>query len=149
MILGVCLCVFVGVLVESSVAQMTVDDIPGLTAEGKEIKGGTPTVDDSADGKLVVKWPTVSPKGEVVLTFNEKSVSIRAAGMKDGWYLELSSDKKAELPFGKIGRKKISCNFKDASYTISAKCGEFKKESGSGLRIVSKKNRIVLDFSSR
>lgn len=119
------------------------------TLDGKEIKGGMPVVDDSHEGNLIVKWPTEYPKGEVVLTFNEKSVSIRAAGMKDGWYLELSSDKKAELPFGKIDRKKISCSFKNAAYSISAKRGEFTNEPDFGLRITPEDNRIVLDFSIR
>jgi len=130
----------------------SLETIAGLrlkTFEGLEIKGGIPTVDDSTDGELVVTWPTDSPKGEIVLTFDEKSVSVRADGMKDDWYLELSSDKKADLPFGKIGRKKISCSFKNAVYSISVKRGEFKKESNSGLRIVPKDNRIVLDFSLR
>jgi len=120
------------------------------TADGLEIKGGSPSVDDSTDGELTVRWPTSSPNGEIVLTFNETSVSVRAAGgMKDNWYLELSSDKKAKLPFGKIERNKISCTFKNAPYTISAKQGMFKKETDSGLRIFPKNRHIVLDFSTR
>ncbi len=117
------------------------------TAEGVEIKGGSPTVDDRTDGELTVRWPIDSPKGEIVITFNETSVSISAeGGMKDNWFLELSSDKKAKLPFGKIDRKKLSCTYKNIPYTITAKQGVFTNESGSGLRIIPEDNRIVLDF---
>jgi hypothetical protein len=120
------------------------------SAGGLEIKGGTPTVDDRNDGELVVRWPVHSPEGEFVITFNETSVSISAAGgMKDNWFLELSSDKKADLPFSKIDRKKLICTYKNASYAISAKQGVFTNEPGSGLQIIPEENRIVLDFSTR
>jgi len=117
---------------------------------GLEIKGGTPTVDDRTDGELTVRWPIHSPEGEIVMTFNETSVSVSAAGgMKDNWFLELSSDKKAKLPFRKIDRQKLSCTYKDAPYAISAIRGAFTNEPGFDLRIIPEDNRIVLDFSSR
>jgi hypothetical protein len=117
---------------------------------GLEIKGGVPTVDDSTEGELTVRWPIHSPKGEIVMTFNETSVSVWAeGGMKDNWFLELSSDKKAKLPFRKIDRKKLSCTYKNSPYSISAIRGAFTNEPGSGLRIIPEDNRIVLDFASR
>jgi len=117
---------------------------------GLEIKGGDPTVDDGINGELTVRWPTHSPDGEVVITFNEMSVSVSAeGGMKDNWFLELSSDKKASLPFRKIDRQKLSCTYKDTPYTISAIRGAFTNEPGFGLRIIPEDNHIVLDFSSR
>jgi hypothetical protein len=117
---------------------------------GLEVKGGTPTVDDSTEGELTVRWPIHLPKGELVITFNETSASISAKGViKDNWFLELSSAKKAKLPFGKIDPKKLLCNFKNAPYSISAIQGVFTNEPGSGLRIMPEDNRIVLDFSSR
>jgi hypothetical protein len=120
------------------------------SAGGLEIKGGTPTVDDRTDGELVVRWPIHSPEGEIVIIFNETSVSISAnGGMNDNWFLELSSDKKANLPFRKIDRTKLSCTYKNAPYAISAIRGVFTSEPGSGLRIIPEDNRIVLDFSSR
>ena len=120
------------------------------TREGLEIKGSAPTVDDRTAGELVVRWPTDSPKGQIVITFDETSVSVSAeGGMKDNWLLELSSDKKAKLPFGKIDRKTISCTFRNAPYSISAKQGIFTNEPGSGLRILPEDRRIVLDFSTR
>jgi len=117
---------------------------------GLEIKGGVPTVDDSTEGELTVRWPIHSPEGEFVITFNETSVSVSAeGGMKDNWFLELSSDKKASLPFRKIDRQKLSCTYKDAPYAISAIRGVFTNEPGFDLRIIPEDNRIVLDFSSR
>ncbi|MHC4104670.1 MAG: hypothetical protein ACYSR9_07010 [Planctomycetota bacterium] len=75
---------------------------------------------------------------------------VDAAGdMKDNWFLELSSAKKAKLPFGKIDRKKLLCYFKNAPYAISAIQGVFTNEPGSGLRIIPEDIRIVLDFSTR
>jgi hypothetical protein len=131
----------------------SVDITAGLrlkSVEGVEITGGSPKVDDSTDGELVVRWPTDSPKGEIVMTFNETSVSISAGGgMKDNWFFELSSDKNAKLPFTKTDPKKLSCTYKNAPYSVSAKRGKFTAAADSGLRIVPEKNRIVLDFSSR
>jgi len=117
---------------------------------GLEIKGGDPTVDDRTDGVLAVRWPIHSPEGEIVIVFNEMSLSVSAEGVKtDNWLLELSFDKKTDLPFRKIDRKKVSCTYRNAPYVISAIQGVFTDESGSGLRIIPEDKRIVLDFSSR
>jgi hypothetical protein len=131
----------------------SLETIAGLrfkTTGGSEIEGGLPTVDDGTNGELTVRWPIHSPDGEVVITFNETSVSVSAeGGMKGNWFLELSSDKKAILPFRIIDCKKLSCTYKNIPYTISAKQGVFTNEPGSGLRIIPEDNRIVMDFSSR
>ena len=120
------------------------------SVRGLEIKGGDPTVDDDIDGELTVRWPVHSPEGDIVITFNETSVSVTAEGsMKDNWCLELSSDKKAKLPFDKIDSRKLSCTFKNAPYSIIAKQGVFTNEPSTGLRIMPEDNRIVLDFSIR
>lgn len=131
----------------------SLETVAGLrlkSAGGSEVKGGAPTVDDSTNGELVVRWPTESPKGEIVMTFNETSLSVLAeGGLKDNWFFELSSDKKAELPFTKIERGKLSCTFKGTPYVISATRGEFAGSEDSGLRIIPEKNYIVLDLSTR
>jgi hypothetical protein len=120
------------------------------SVRGLEIKGGDPTVDDDTDGELTVRWPVHSPEGDIVITFNETSVSITAeGGMKDNWCLELSSDKKVKLPFGKIDSRRLSCTFKNTPYSIIAKQGAFTDEPDAGLRIMPEDNRIVLDFSIR
>jgi len=120
------------------------------SARGLEIMGDGPTVDDSTEGKLTVRWPTRSPEGEIVITFDETSVNISAAGgFENNWFFELSCDPKAELPFEKVQPKKLSCAFKNSPYAILAKQGLFAYEAGSGLKIIPENDRIVLDFSSR
>lgn len=90
------------------------------------------------------------PEGEIVITFTETSVGMTAAGgIKGNWHLELSSDRKAKLPFRKIDRKVLSCEYRGTPYSISATQGEFTNEPGSGLRILPENDRIVLDFSAR
>lgn len=122
-------------------------------SNGAEIKGGVPKVDDSKAEALTVRWPTGatdSTQGEIVFTFTETSVTISAeGGMRDVWYLEWSSDPKAELPFQKIEPKKLSCVFRKAAYAISAKQGVFTQAAGSSLRITPEEHHIVLDFSER
>jgi hypothetical protein len=107
-------------------------------------------VDDSTAGQLVVRWPTDSPKGHIVMTFNETSVSISGeGGMKDNWFFELSSAKGAKLPFVKMNSKKLSCTYQNAPYAISAKEGKFMTSANAALRIAPENNSIVLDFSAR
>jgi hypothetical protein len=121
-----------------------------LKSGALEIKGGTPTVDDSVAGQLTVTWPTKSPKGAIILTFDERAVSIRAQGLKeDNWYFELSSDEQANLPFDRIDPRMVSCKFKHTNYAVSARQGTFTRQAGSGLRVMPEAGRIVLDFSAR
>jgi len=131
----------------------SLQSIAGLrlkTSAGQEIEGGMPTVDDGTDGELTIKWPTLSPKGVITIKFNETSVSISAAGdMQDNWHLELSSAKKAKLPFEKIENKKLSCSYMNAAYSILAKQGTFTGETDSALRIIPECNSIVLGLSTR
>ena len=109
-----------------------------------------PTVDDSVEGKLTVRWSTKLRNGAIVLTFNERSMTIRAEGRaRDGWYFELVTDQQADLPFDQIAPKRMSCTFKDVPYVVLAKQGTFRKDASSALRIVPQANRIVLDFSTR
>ena len=132
-----------------STAQM----VAGLrlkTAEGVEIKGGAPVMDDRTPGELTVRWPLESAKGEMLMVFNETSARISAVGgVKEGWCLELSHDKKAALPYRTVARKKLSCEFRNAPYSLSAIKGVFTTDPGSDLRIIPEANHIVLDFSSR
>jgi len=115
-----------------------------------EIKGGVPTVDDSVEGQLTVRWPTVSPEGAIVLTFDERTVRLRAEGRaQDEWYLELSSDEQADLPFTRLGHQSVFCTFKEAAYTVSATRGTVTKEMGAAFRVMPRDGCIVLDFSER
>ena len=131
----------------------SLETVAGLrlkTSDGAEVTGGTPIVDESADGILRVKWPTTSPEGLIVMKFSEKTFSVTAEGeIKDKWFFELSHDKDAELPMAEIKSKTISYSFKDASYAVSAKEGDFAGNSTSTLRVVPNDNRIILDLSKR
>jgi len=120
-----------------------------LKSDGQEIEGGMPTVDDSVVGELTVRWPTTSPKGAVVLTFNERTMTVRAEGdIKDSLVLELSHAEEAELPFEQIDSKKVSCTFRGTSYTVTALKGEFAEEDES-LRVLPTDGCVELDFSKR
>jgi hypothetical protein len=131
-------------------SSQTVAGLRLMSAEGVEISGGVPTVDDRTEGELVIRWPTTSPQGDFVMTFDETSVNIIAeGGISGSWFFELSSDKNAKLPFGEIDPKQLSCTFKSNPYSISAARGTFAKEPDSSLRIIPEDNRIVLDFSAR
>lgn len=131
----------------------TTQAVAGLrlkSAGGILVTGGTPTVDDNTAGELEVRWPTESPNGEIILRFTETTVNISAMGeLKNQWFFELANDKNAILPFRKIELKKLACDFRGASYSISAIQGVFTDDPKSGLRISPEDNRIVLDFSNR
>ncbi|MAG58046.1 MAG: hypothetical protein CMJ83_17305 [Planctomycetes bacterium] len=130
-------------------SSRTVAGLRLRSLEGSAIVGGTPTV-KSAEGRLTVRWPTRSPAGELIITFDESTLSLSAVGeVKDRWLLELTHDKKAKLPFEEIGRQLLSCRFGNAPYFISATHGVFAKGPASTLRVLPIDQRVVLDFSRR
>jgi hypothetical protein len=131
-------------------SRQTVAGLRFKSVTGAEITGGDPTVNERTEGELTVRWPVQSPGSALSITLNERSVSITAeGGLKDAWYLELSSDEKANLPFGSIDSHKVACTYKNVPYIVSARQGMFRKEPWSALRILPDQNRIVLDFSIR
>lgn len=120
------------------------------TSAGVEIKGGDPAVDDSTRGELVVRWPVDSPKGEIIMKFDESTVSISSnVEVKGNWCLKLSSDKAATLPFREIGESKITCEHLKTTYEISAKKGRFSRGDGFDFRINPKDDLLLLDFLKR
>jgi len=131
-------------------SKETVAGLRLKSGAGLEIKGAAPTVDDRSEGELTVQWPTHSPEGKILLTFNERSMSIRAEGrIKDTWYLELSSDVQADLPFDGIERQQVFCTFQGTRYAVSATQGTFSTTAGSGLCVMPEGGRVVLEFSLR
>jgi hypothetical protein len=131
-------------------SAQTVAGLRLKSADGSELKGGTPTVDDRTASELTVRWPVYYPEGELIMTFSEKSLRIGAqGGLKDNWFFELSSDQKADLPFVAVESKKVSCTFRNAAYHVCATQGTFTRTPGAGLRLLPEDNRIVLDFSVR
>ncbi len=131
----------------------TAEFIAGLrfqTPSGEKIVGGDPVVDDSTKNELLVRWPTQKPKGEFVIRFTEQSTSITFNGeAKDGWLLELTSQKDVKTPFVKIDNKKVSCVYENAPYSVSVSKGNFKKATGADLQITPEGGSIKLNFSKR
>lgn len=119
------------------------------TAAGADVVGGDPSVDDRAPGVLTVRWPTVAPAGEVVVTFDERSITVAASGdYDDRWFLELTTAE-AELPFVSIEPDRLVCAYRGASYVVPALHGSFRAANGAALRIVPDGGRIVLDCAAR
>ncbi len=131
-------------------SQQTVAGLRFVSAGGREIKGGDPVVHDRNDGRLTVRWPVHALGGDLVITFDETSIRVAAAsGMKDNWFLVLSSDDPSDLPFVRINSQKLSCVYKNTPYEVSARQGRFATEPGLDLRVNPEENRIELDFSLR
>ena len=119
------------------------------TGGGREIKGGDPVVDDRTEGELSIRWPVISPKGEIRIIFSEASMKISGdLETHDDWFLELGHASNAELPFQRTDDGKLSCLYKGFSYSVSAKQGHFKSEPGMTLKILPQDHAIVLDFSA-
>lgn len=114
---------------------------------GVDIKGGTPTVDDQTKGELTIRWPTVAPAGELVMTFNETTVTLEAVGeLRNDWLLELTHAEAAELPFRAIQPERLDCVFKGTAYSVLALQGAFTNQPGTGFQILPEDGKIVLDL---
>lgn len=129
------------------------EEIAGLRfvgVDGREIVGGDPSVDDSKKGTLVVRWPTTGPKGALVMTFNERTLTVTGeGGLGSEWRLELTTAEGAPLPFLKVEAKRLACSFRGAPYSVAAKRGTFRHVEGSALQIVPDGGRIALDCAVR
>jgi hypothetical protein len=129
----------------------TAQAVAGLrfkTAGGAEIEGGTPTVDDQTKGELTIRWPTVAPAGELVMTFNETTVTLEAVGdLKDNWLLELTHSDAAALPFRAIQPDRLDCVFKGTAYSVLALQGKFTNKPESPLQILPEQGTIRLDLA--
>jgi hypothetical protein len=128
----------------------TVAGLRFVTLDGRPLRGGGPTVDDGVDGALTVRWPLREPAGEMLLNFDERSVSISAQGaVDDGWCLAFSCDQGAELPHRAIDREAVGCVFAGVPYSVRAVQGEFVAGAGSRWRVLPERGRVVLDLSAR
>lgn len=134
-------------------SKQTVAGLRLRDSDGKELHGGTPTVDDSQPGTLIVRWPVglaKETKGEFVLTFTESSLTIAAAGdVAANWYLESSHDQQAKLPVRKIERNQLSCIHRGTNYSMTAPQGSFSETPNAGWRLTPHDQRIMLDLSKR
>jgi hypothetical protein len=134
----------------------TVQSVAGLrfkTAGRVEIKGGTPTVDDQTPGELTIRWPTVEPSGEIVMSFNETTVHLEAVGdLRNDWLLELTHADTADLPFRAIKPDRLSCDFKGTAYSVFALQGTFTNKpitnkSLNSFQVLPEDGKIVLNLS--
>lgn len=128
-------------------------EIAGLRfkfGSGTEIKGNSLSAYDRRSDELLVRWFTHLPKGEILIGFSEKEITISAEGyLENDWFLELSSAPGAELPFLKIEPQKLSCKFKNQPYAVLLKKGRFVKTVDNNLKIVPDNGQVVMDLSIR
>ena len=114
-----------------------------------EIKGKDPVVQDDVKGELSVTWPLGEDGEEINMVFKESTISINATKGKelDNWFLELSYDEEAKLPFNRILYKSIDCQYEDFNYALSLQAGRFIREQNEGLRLIPEDGLIVIDLA--
>jgi hypothetical protein len=118
---------------------------------GKEVlaEGGDPVVTSKNPGILNISWPMKSIKGTFVMELDEKRIKIKLDGAaSQEWFLELTTDAGAALPFEQIGSSRIDCTFEGTDYDVTASEGSFSKPGGPAVfRITPQKNTILLNLT--
>lgn len=135
----------------------TADDVAGLrfkaVIDGREksIEGGPPVVDDSNEGQLYISWPLVNITGTMEFQVDERRVEIRLTGNNQvDWFLDLTTDPDAGLPFKKISSDRIDCNFKGMDYSVFLDGGTVSlPDKDVVFRIIPEEKSIGLSFSER
>ncbi len=135
----------------------TASDVAGLrfktVVNGNEIllEGGTPLINDSIDGKLIITWPLKSPGSTLVIDIDENKTEIRMEGDNTvPWHLDLTTAENAQLPFERILPTQVVCQFRGMDYDLLAVNGIFSKPgNGIDLRMIPEDNIISLDFTRR
>jgi hypothetical protein len=120
---------------------------------GKEmtLEGGDPVITGTIPGKLHISWPLKQGYGTLLIDMDERRIKIKIEGEKQiNWFLDLTVADKTKLPFTKIDRNKIDCNFQGTDYFLSASKGSFGKSDDNGVfKISPGENSIILDLSGR
>ena len=133
----------------------TPDQIAGLRFKVKEgnepvkITGGDPVVDEPEPGILRVTWPVAKPSGEIIITFSEQTLTLKAKGKAlKNWFLELSCCEGADLPEIRVSEKSVEYRYKSHPYALIAKSGTFQPGSAplSVFEINPERNTIILDL---
>ncbi len=116
-----------------------------------EIEGGMPQINDSKEGELRISWPLTSVQGKFIVVLNEKKAIMRLeSSLPIDWTLNLTTAEGVKLPFQDINERKISCEYKNFKYFVSAETGLFKgPDSINALQINPEHNTIVLNFAAR
>lgn len=121
-------------------------------ADGKEIllEGKDPVISDAVAGVLHIQWPLKSGKGTLVIEMNEREMTIKMEGNQSlDWYLDMTADARADLPFKAIESRKISCLFDGMNYALVATKGTFSKPAGAAFRVRPARGVITFDFAKQ
>lgn len=131
------------------------ENIAGLRlkamVDGKEIllAGNDPVVEENSAGKLLISWPLQSVKANLIFEIDECGMTMKMEGkVPVDWFLDLTVDSQAKLPFEKIGKNQIDARFKEMDYSVTAEKGTF-SQPGEGIvfRITPEDDLISLNFS--
>ncbi len=113
------------------------------------IKGGDPEIKRAAKGELHISWPLTSIDGTLVMDIYEQQIKINMQGNDSAhWFLDLTTDPSADLPFSNIRAHRVECRFKGMNYSVSTTTGSFSQPTDSvALRIKPANNIIILNFN--
>jgi hypothetical protein len=119
--------------------------------DGKEylLEGGEPVITSPAKGKLHISWPLKSVDGTLLIDMDERQIKMTIKRQKTiNWFMDLSVAGKAKLPFTKVSRTQIDCNFQGMKYFVKASPGYFEKGNGNSVvNIHPEKNMLVLNLA--
>ena len=78
-----------------------------------------------------------------------KQIKMKMEGAgSETWFLDLTTDAGAVLPFKQIGSSRIDCGFEGMNYDVTASKGSFSKPSDRVVfRITPQKNTIILNLT--
>jgi hypothetical protein len=120
--------------------------------DGKDIllEGLDPVVTDAVQGKLHIHWPLKSAKAALVIDMTEGEMKIKVEGGQSlNWYLDLTTDAKANLPFKKINPQQVNCQFDGMNYSVVTTKGSFSTPAGTVFRVTPGEGQIILDFTKQ
>jgi len=133
----------------------TADHIAGLRfkaiIDGKEtvLEGDDPVITSPVLGKLRIAWPLKSGYGTLLIDMDEREIKMKIEGGKAiDWMLDMTAADKAKLPFKKINRIQLDCNFQEMNYCLRASKGSFAKSDDGFFKVLSEKNAIILNLSA-
>lgn len=122
-----------------------------VMTDGKEsvLTGGNPKITSTSKGTLHIAWPLKSIEGTLLIDMNEQEIKMTLKSEKAAdWFLDLATADKIALPFTKISRNKIDCQFEGFNYAVKALRGAFASLDGKpGFRIYPEKYEVILNLS--
>lgn len=113
-----------------------------ICSEGEAVTVGAPTVKRKSRNVLVVSAP--SRIGKLKVTLREDRMEVRVLKAGASWSLDLGAAPGAELPFKEIAADEVKAEEYGYAYSFNLLKGSFEKASDCALRMLPRKNRIVL-----